>query len=87
MFYAVGIKWGEDERLVDNRCSDCRTCRFDNVCLNHSSLDIMFYKGSQDVLYYHEQTGKAMYSFPDDFVMLGASQHQFLCRVLVACSA
>lgn len=66
-----GVKWGEDYRLDQLRCSECRTCRFDNVCLNHSSLEIVFYKGSQDVIYYHEQTGKAQYDFPDDFLMLG----------------
>ena len=48
-----------------------RVQNFDNVCLNHSSLEIMFYKGTQDVLYYHEQSGEAKYNFPDDFLMLG----------------
>ena len=66
-----GVKWGEDYRLDHLRCSECRTCRFENVCLNHSSLEIMFYKGSQDVLYYHEQSGEAQYKFPNDFLMLG----------------
>ncbi|KAL3136032.1 hypothetical protein ABBQ32_007068 [Trebouxia sp. C0010 RCD-2024] len=28
---------------------------------------------NQDVLYYHEQTGEAQYTFPVDFVMLGHS--------------
>ena len=31
----------------------------------------MFYKGTKDVLYYHERSGEAQYDFPDDFLMLG----------------
>lgn len=71
--HTVGVKLGEDERLGDNRCRDCRTCRFDNVRMNLSSLNIQFYKSFQDVMYYHEDTGEPIYSFPDDFVMSGAS--------------
>lgn len=74
-----GVKWGEDYRLENLRCAECRTCRFDNVCLNHTSGSIVFFKGSQDILYYHEQTGEAQYNFPDDFVMLGMICHSF-CR-------
>jgi len=66
----TGLKWGEDNMYG---CPLCRTCRFDNVCFNHSSQDIQFYVGDGQLpLFYDAANGEAHYEFPPDFINTGA---------------
>lgn len=66
----TGLKWGEDNMYG---CPLCRTCRFDNVCFNHSSQDVQFYVGDGQLpLFYDAANGEAHYEFPPDFINTGA---------------
>ena len=50
------------------------TCRFHDICLNHTSLEWQYYVDPEDVevpLFYHYLNGHAVYEFPGDFVMTG----------------
>ena len=66
----AGVKWGEVN--VRYGCPYCRTCRFDNVCLNHSTMAIQFYHDpeSQGPLFY-DFAGQPHYTFPADFINTG----------------
>lgn len=76
---AAGLKWGEDNLYG---CPLCRTCRFDNVCLNHSSLDIQYYKGNSPLpLFYDASTGRPHHQFPTDFLNTGA-QRPLSCNAI-----
>lgn len=68
-FTCTGLKWGEDSMYG---CPLCRTCRFDNVCFNHSSQDIQFYVGDAQLpLFYDAANGEPHYEFPPDFINTG----------------
>ena len=50
------------------------TCRFHDICLNHTSLEWQYYVDPEDAevpLFYHYLNGHAVYEFPGDFVMTG----------------
>ncbi|KAA6418193.1 MAG: hypothetical protein FRX49_11851 [Trebouxia sp. A1-2] len=65
----TGLKWGEDNLYG---CPLCRTCRFDNVCFNHSSQDVQFYvDDAQSPLFYEAANGEPHYEFPPDFINTG----------------
>lgn len=67
---AAGLKWGEDNLYG---CPLCRTCRFDNVCFNHSSRDIQYYTGNAPMpLFYDASNGEPHNDFPTDFLNTGA---------------
>ena len=67
----TGVKWGEASARA--ACQHCRTCRFDNVCLNHTSLEIQYFQDPKDQgpLFY-DFAGRPHWSFPADFVNTGA---------------
>ncbi|KAL0030947.1 hypothetical protein WJX79_003275 [Trebouxia sp. C0005] len=68
-FTCTGLKWGEDNLYG---CPLCRTCRFDNVCFNHSSQDVQFYvDDAQSPLFYEAANGEPHYEFPPDFINTG----------------
>ena len=48
-------------------------CRFNNVCLNHSSLDIQYYvsPAQSGVPLFYDHTARAHFVFPPDFVSTG----------------
>lgn len=64
----TGVKWNEPDPQF---CSHCRTCRFDNVCVNLSSHDIQFYKGNDNIPLFYDDTGRPHHEFPTDFVDTG----------------
>ena len=81
----AGVKWGE----IGNKwsCPYCRTCRFDNVCLNHTSLAIQFYQDPQDSIpLFYDFIGQPHNSFPADFINTGrldslaVPSHPSACR-------
>lgn len=68
---SAGVKWGE----IGNKwsCPYCRTCRFDNVCLNHTSLAVQFYQDPQDPTpLFYDFIGQPHNTFPADFINTGA---------------
>ena len=68
----AGVQWGE---LDDAKygCPFCRTCRFTGVCLNHSSLEIQYYKGANNAApLFYDLTGNPHHTFPSDFINTGA---------------
>ncbi|KAL3163114.1 hypothetical protein ABBQ32_009529 [Trebouxia sp. C0010 RCD-2024] len=68
-FTCTGLKWGEDNKYG---CPLCRTCRFNNVCFNHSSQDIQYYKGTSSLPLFHDASnGQPHHQFPTDFVNTG----------------
>ena len=66
----TGVKWSEHNAAS---CPACRTCRFDNVCLNHTSLDIQYYLESQDIPLMYDLSGTPYWHFPPDFINTGMS--------------
>ncbi len=66
--FVTGTKWGDQSKSI---CSYCRTCRFDNVCLNLSSYDIQCYKGNKQIPLFYDNGGKPHHEFPADFVETG----------------
>ena len=77
----IGVKWGEASARA--ACQHCRTCRFDNVCLNHTSLEIQYFQDPEDKgpLFY-DFSGQPHWSFPSDFINTGAHGaflHTSLC--------
>lgn len=69
MLIAAGVEYGDKTR---GGCPHyCRVCQFSNVCLNHSSLEIQFYRGEDKTPLYYSQTGAAHYNFPTGLVTTG----------------
>ncbi len=64
----TGSKWGDESK---SSCSYCRTCRFDNVCLNLSSHDIQYYHGNGQIPLFYDSSGRPHLEFPPDFVETG----------------
>ena len=66
----AGIKWGEASARA--ACQHCRTCRFDNVCLNHTSMEIQYFQSPEDgAPLFYDFSGRPHWSFPPDFVNTG----------------
>lgn len=65
------MQWGEHNLYGQPYA---RSCRFDNVCLNHSTLAWQFYwPEGPEPLFYRQQDAQAQHEFPDDFVATGAA--------------
>lgn len=64
----AGLKWNERNEYA---CPYCRSCRFDNVCLNHSSLQVQYYSGKDPVPLFYDMKANAHNTFPDDFLNTG----------------
>lgn len=72
------MKWDEDktanqQRFSEAGCILCRACNFNNVCLNHSSLDIQYYADTALGPLFYDFAGNAHFSFPPDFVNTGTT--------------
>lgn len=64
----LGAKYHE---LNNYACPHCRACRFDNVCLNHSTLQIQYYAGKTVAPLFYDSMGVGHMEFPEDFVNTG----------------
>ena len=64
----AGLKWNEHNEYA---CPYCRSCRFDNVCLNHSSLQIQYYSGKDPVPLFYDMSAIPHHTFPADFLNTG----------------
>lgn len=71
--HLAGMHWDEDKWPNHNvaRCDRCRACRFDNVCLNHTSLEFQYYMDSEQIPLFYDFTGNAQFVFPTDFINTG----------------
>ena len=53
-------------------------CRFNNVCLNHTSKDVQYYVGSAagSLPLFYDHNATPHFSFPPDFVSTGVESLQ-----------
>lgn len=64
----TGVKWNEENAAS---CPYCRTCRFNNMCLNHSSLLIQYYLEDENMPLFFNFLGMPFFHFPPDFINTG----------------
>ena len=64
----AGLKWHEENQA---NCISCQTCRFNNVCLNHTTLNIQYYRGETDWPLFYDILGTPHVQFPADFLNTG----------------
>ncbi|KAK9794589.1 hypothetical protein WJX73_000137 [Symbiochloris irregularis] len=71
-FTCTGLQYGEVNGQGGSSvygCPFCRTCSFQSVCLNHSSLEWQYYKGADNTApLFYDMHGQAWHRFPPDFV-------------------
>lgn len=67
----AGLQWGE-KGDSGYGCPHCRTCVFTDMCLNHTSLQIQYYRGADNAApLFYDSKGAPHFTFPADFINTG----------------
>ena len=78
-----GMKWGEEKLGIG--CPYCRACRFRDVCLNHTSLDIQYYLGNSTGPLFYDPYAEPHNTFPPDFINTGECNDALTGRSMACC--